>query len=66
MRNNADRTVSVIEDNLRGRKINVPSASAAPSFDASKLTGDDKSAYDWAKKNPNDKRSKEIMTRLGG
>jgi hypothetical protein len=66
MRDNADRTVSVIEDNLRGRKINVPSTSAAPSFDASKLTGDDKAAYDWAKKNPTDKRSKEIMTRLGG
>ena len=28
MRDNADRTVSVIEDNLRGKKINVPSASA--------------------------------------
>lgn len=66
MRDNADRTVSVIEENLRGRKINVPSASAAPSFDASKLTGDDKSAYDWAKKNPTDPRSKEIMKRLGG
>jgi hypothetical protein len=66
MRDNADRTVSVIEDNLRGRKINVPSTSAAPSFDTSKLTGDDKAAYDWAKKNPADKRSKEIMTRLGG
>jgi hypothetical protein len=69
MRDNADRTVSVIEDNLRGRKINVPSASAASSFDASKLTGDDKAAYDWANnpKSPNWSKEKAdaIKKQLG-
>ena len=69
MRDNADRTASVIEDRLRARKIDVPSASAAPSFDASKLTGDDKAAYEWANnpKSPNWSKEKAdaIKKQLG-
>jgi len=66
MRDNADRTVSVIEENLRGRKIPLPASAGS---DASKLTGDDKAAYEWANnpKSPNWSKEKAdaIKKQLG-
>jgi hypothetical protein len=70
MRENADRTASAIEDRLRTRKIDIPSASTMTKFDSSKLTGDDKSAYDWANnpKSPGWTKEKAdaIKKQLGG
>jgi hypothetical protein len=69
MRENADRTVSVIEDSLRERKVPLPS-STVQKFDPSKLTGDDKLAYDWANnpKSPGWTKEKAdaIKKQLGG
>jgi hypothetical protein len=53
MRETADKAISHMS-----AKVGLPS-------DATTMSGEDKSAYEWAQKNPNDPRSKTILKQLG-
>lgn len=46
--------------------LKVPGRGAKPNPKTPPASAQDKQAMDWAKANPNDPRSKEIMQRLGG
>jgi hypothetical protein len=56
MRKDVERTQNYLED-----KLGIP----RPKADATTMSGEDKSAYEWAQKNPNDPRSKNILKQLG-
>jgi len=47
-------------------KAGMPALEGTGGFDPSRLSGDDRAAYEWAQKNPTDARSAAIMKRLKG